>query len=166
MTPELYVRLAVVPALSLLPAPMDTPSVRAMMVAIALQETDLEHRRQLADGPARGYTQFELGITKQGKVVGGLAALLKHAKAGPLCAQVVNALDYGGATPQQLHAALEHNDVLAAAFTRLLLWTVPWALPTAQETTKGWEQYEWAWRPGMPRPEKWPRCFARAWEVV
>ncbi len=166
MQPEFYLRSAVVPALSLLPFAMDTAAARAMMVAIPLQESGLKHRKQLAAGPARGYPQFELGLDPNGKAVGGLSLLLKHANAGPLCAQVVNALDYGDLSPRELHGAMTHNDVLAAAMTRLLLWTFPGPLPGPQEPEEGWHQYLSTWRPGKPHPEKWASCYRLAWDTV
>lgn len=166
MTPMRYYHNAVMPALTLLPAAMDTDAARAMMLAIPLQESDLEHRRQFPAGPGRGYPQFELGLDESGKPTGGLALLLRHKSAGPLCARVVNDLDYGGATPAELHAALEHNDILAAAMTRLLLYTFPGPLPGQNESDEGWRQYMWCWRPSRPRPNHWGRCFAMAWDVV
>ena len=45
-------------ACSLLPARMDTRAARALLVAIGLQESRFEHRRQIG-GPARGFFQFE-----------------------------------------------------------------------------------------------------------
>jgi hypothetical protein len=164
MTPIRYYQNAVIPALRLLPATMDTDRAVAMMIAIALQESDLEHRRQFPTGPGRGYPQFELGLEEHGKPTGGLSLLLRHKAAGPLCARVVNDLDYGGATPTELHAALEHNDILAAAMTRLLLFTYPGPLPGSTESDEGWRQYMWCWRPSRPRPNHWGRCFAMAWE--
>lgn len=166
MTPEFYLHSAVIPALALLPLDMDTSNARAMMVAIPLQESGLKHRKQLAGGPARGYPQFELGMDATGKAVGGLSLLLKHQAAGPICAQVVNALDYADASPRDLHTAMTHNDVLAAAMTRLLLWTFPGPLPGRDEPNEGWHQYLSTWRPGSPHPEKWAGCFAQAWRVV
>lgn len=48
----------VVPGLELLPAKMDTPKARVMMLAIGMQESRFEHRKQIG-GPARGFFQFE-----------------------------------------------------------------------------------------------------------
>lgn len=166
MTPEFYLRAAVVPALSLFPMDMDTANARAMMVAIPLQESSLKFRKQLENGPARGYPQFELGLDGAGRAVGGLSLLLKHAVAGPLCARVVDALDYADLTPRELHGAMTHNDVLAAAMTRALLLTFPGPLPGPQEPEEGWHQYLSCWRPGKPHPEKWLGCYRLAWDTV
>ncbi len=166
MSPEFYLRAAVIPALSLFPLHMDTVNARAMMIAIPLQESSLKHRKQLENGPARGYPQFELGLDANGRAVGGLSLLLKHQTAGPLCARVVDALDYSDLTPRELHSAMTHNDVLAAAMTRALLFTFPGPLPGPQEAEEGWHQYLSTWRPGRPHPEKWPTCFRQAWQTV
>lgn len=48
------------PALKLLPS-MDSVRARMMLLAIGLQESRFEHRRQLGNGPARGFWQFESG---------------------------------------------------------------------------------------------------------
>src|SRR5699024_10369063 len=48
------------PALSLLPAVMDTHQARVMLLAIALQESDLAYREQIG-GPAHGLWMFERG---------------------------------------------------------------------------------------------------------
>ena len=55
--------------MQLLPAKMDSPQARAMLKAIALQESRFEHRKQIG-GPARGFWQFEQG--------GGVRGVLNH----------------------------------------------------------------------------------------
>lgn len=45
--------IAIRPALALLPAKMDTPAARVMLLAIGLQESRFEHRRQLVGNPPR-----------------------------------------------------------------------------------------------------------------
>lgn len=154
MTPETYIRCAIAPALSLLPPALDTPPARRMLVAIALQESSLEHRRQIR-GPARGYLQFELG---------GLRGVLKHDASRAMAVSVVTALDYAEAEPAALHEALADNDVLAAAMGRLLLFTHPQIIPVDAEAA--WSYYQWLWRPGKPHPERWPACWTRAGEAL
>lgn len=39
MTPQIYLRCAIAPALSLLPPALDTPPARQMLLAIGLQES-------------------------------------------------------------------------------------------------------------------------------
>lgn len=158
MTPETFHDNALGPALRLLPSPMDTQPARAQVLAICLQESKLEHRHQVG-GPAHGYAQFELG--------GGVRGVLTHPASRPHIQTVLAALDYDPASDATAcYAAIEHNDILAAAFARLLLWTLPGRLPTRNEQTLGWQQYIAAWRPGKPHPKVWPAHFARAWAVV
>ena len=157
---DLLIVNALEPALQLLPAFMDTVEARAMCMAIALQESRLEHRRQVG-GPARGYWQFELG--------GGVRGVLSHPASKPYIRAVLAALDYDFAPedlPVECYAAIEHNDILAAAFARLLLWTLPGALPGRDAADEGWRQYLKTWRPGKPHPDTWDRNFADAWSLV
>ena len=56
------------PALAMLPARMSSPQAAVQMLAQALQESRLKHRRQIR-GPARGLWQFETG---------GIAGVLRH----------------------------------------------------------------------------------------
>ena len=157
---DLLIEHALEPALQLLPANMDSVEARAMCVAIALQESHLEHRRQVG-GPARGYWQFELG--------GGVRGVLSHPASKPYIRQVLAALDYDAAPedlPGVCYAAIEHNDILAAAFARLLLWTLPDALSGRDEPDLGWQQYLKAWRPGKLHPDTWDDNFAKAWRLV
>jgi len=159
MTTGLFLRTAIEPALALLPEAMHTPEARALVLAIALQESRLRHRRQIG-GPARGYCQFEQG--------GGCTGVLTH-RASTVHAQVIcTALDVTP-TPAAVYAALEFQDLLAASFARLLLWTDPEALPTDQGmdgAEAGWRIYLRTWRPGKPHEGTWPECYARAWSTV
>jgi hypothetical protein len=127
-----------------------------MLIAIGHQESRFAARRQLG-GPARGFWQFELG---------GVNGVLSHvATKGPI-GDALKALQYPHTpTPLGCHLALEHNDVLAATFARLLLWSLPGALPVQSEPDRGWAQYVGAWRPGKPRPETWSESWAIGWSV-
>lgn len=156
MNPSLFLRNALEPALRLLPPQMDSLGGRAMTIAICLQESRLEHRRQIG-GPARGYAQFEQG--------GGVRGVLTHPASKPHIEAVCAALDYEP-NPETCYIAIEHNDILAAAFCRLLLWTLPDKLPAAGEVEGSWRQYVAAWRPGKPNPASWPRFYAQAWGMV
>lgn len=143
-------------AFSLLPEGMDSPEARAMLVAIGLQESGFLHRAQIG-GPAHGFWQFEKG--------GGVAGVLTHPSTARLAADVCESLRY---EPEAwaCYVALEHNDVLACCFARLLLWTLPGSLPAADEADEGWHQYLDAWRPGKPHRETWAGHFGAAWELV
>lgn len=150
-------------ALSLLPATMSSREARAQLLAICLQETECDARRQggrgtrAGIGPATGLWQFERA--------GGVKEILSHATTGPIVKPICRLLLYSP-TPAIVHAALEHNDTLAAVFARLLLWVDPRTLPTPIEHSKGWSIYLNNWRPGKPHPEKWKANFSQAWAVV
>jgi hypothetical protein len=154
MTPS-YLRRHVVPAaLVLLPPGMTSPQAEALLVAIALQESRIRARRQ-AGGPARSYWQFETG---------GVSGVLSHPSTFATSRQVLAALDYPSTLSAALVlAALEHHDVLACAFARLLLWTLPGSLPGRDDPQAGWQTYLQAWRPGKPRPESWLDAWRTAW---
>lgn len=144
-------------AFALLPGGMDSTEARAMLLAIALQESDLRERAQGGGGPARGFWQFERA--------GGVAEILRHKTTGPIMAHVCATLQYR-ADANTCHAAIEHNDVLATCFARLLLFVDPRALPSPIETQKGWNIYLANWRPGKPGPARWPSNFAEGWRIV
>ena len=144
------------PALRILPPMMTSDAAKAMLLAIGMQESRLTHRKQI-NGPARGLWQFERG--------GGVAGVLRHpatqAHAATLCWRCGNA----GTTAAVYHQ-LEHDDVLAAGFARLLLWTLPGVLPVRGQAEEGWRQYIAAWRPGKPHRHTWDKFYEDAWEVV
>ncbi len=126
-----------------------------MLLAIGLQESGLCKRRQLG-GPARGFWQFERN---------GIIGVLRHRETiGPLN-KALNTLCYLP-NESECYDAVEHNDVLAAVFARLLLWTLPSALPTKDETAIGWTQYLDAWRPGRPHEARWSGNYRAAWAHV
>lgn len=156
MAPETLLRNAITPALRLLPAGMNSAPAKVMMVAIALQESRCKHRRQIG-GPAKGYWQFEQG--------GGVRGVLTHSASKAHIQTVLTLLDY----PMQsdsagCYAVIEHNDILAACFARLLLWTLPSPMPT--DAQAGWDAYIAAWRPGKPHPQAWPAFYEQALTVV
>ncbi|MCR4331686.1 MAG: lytic transglycosylase domain-containing protein [Sulfuricaulis sp.] len=140
---------------ALLPLAMDSPQAKAMLMAIAMQESRFDERRQIG-GPARGFWQFEFG---------GIRGVLNHKQSQPLIRSVLDRLDYDH-KPDTSYAAIEHNDVLAFAYARCLLWTLPDPLPAQHETEEGWRQYADAWRPGRPHRATWNAFFTQAWKMV
>ncbi|QYJ23444.1 hypothetical protein KYT87_09575 [Achromobacter sp. ES-001] len=146
------IKTGIEPALALLPAKMDTPAARVMLLAIGLQESRFIHRRQI-NGPARGFWQFERG--------GGVVGVLTHSASAALARQVCEAR---GVTPTApaVYAQLESDDVLAAAFARLLLWTDPGRLPAVGDSKGGWDLYARTWRPGKPHQQTWSDLHAQA----
>lgn len=150
------------PALALLPTPWNTPAARAMLRAIAMQESQLLYRRQLERGPARGFYQFELGnlTARQGGVVG----VMNDFRVKAHVESAIHRLQYE-ADPTKIYVAIEHNDVLASVLARALLWTVPEPLPSRLDAPEGWRQYLFVWRPGKPKEDTWERNFRTAWDM-
>ncbi|MFY0480419.1 hypothetical protein [Achromobacter marplatensis] len=143
------------PALALLPAKMDTPAARVKLPAIGLQESRFLHRRRIGDGPARGLWQFERG--------GGVRGVLTHPASREYAYRVCTVQGVGPIAAA-VHPALEVDDVLAASFARLLMWTDARNLPAVGDAKGGWELYARTWRPGKPHPQTccngWLKCVA------
>lgn len=142
MTPrplDEVIEQAIRPALALLPEPMTSDRAIVMLLAIGLQESRFAHRVQVG-GPARGYWQFEDG--------GGLRGVLEHVSSAPHASIVAGALGYHPPGRRFLFEALAHNDILAAAFARLLLYTDYHPLPAVTDTAGAFTYYLRNWRPG------------------
>lgn len=151
---DAILRTAVNPALSLLPVAMDTDGARVQMLATTLQEAQAKYRFQFEGGPARGLWMFEEG--------GGVKGVMQHpasrSHALAICASRHLVFDR-----YAVWQALAHDDILAAAFARLLLWTDPLPLPRVDApAAEGWSCYDRLWRPGKPRPDDWPANHAAA----
>jgi hypothetical protein len=147
---------AITPALGLLPANRDTREARVMLLAIGLQESRFVHRRQIK-GPAVGFWQFERG--------GGVRGVLAHASSWA-DARAVCAIRDVEPTSTGVYNSLAHDDILAAAFARMLLWTDPQRLPSLGDADGAWSLYLRTWRPGKPHPETWPALYAQALAAV
>lgn len=157
---QTVIETAIKPALSLLPDKMDTPAARVMLLAIGLQESRFEHRRQLVGnpprptGPAKSFWQGEQG---GGMVHGVRLHPGTRAAAAALCrARGVPARD------AEVWDAIENDDVLAAGLARLLLWSDPGRLPAVGDADSAWALYLRTWRPGKPHPQTWPDLYRRA----
>jgi len=142
-------------SLSLLPPRYDSTEARAMLIAIALQESDLRHRQQIG-GPARGYWQFEHI---------GVRGVLEHSATAQVATELLKRLDYD-TTSTAAYGAIIHNDVLAGCLARLALFRLPQPLPGRSQSDEAWRQYIQVWRPGKPHPDKWSHNYARAWDHV
>jgi len=143
---------AIVPAYDTLPGRMSSVSATVMLLAIGLQESRLVHRRQIR-GPARGLWQFERD--------GGVAGVLRHPSTREAARQVCVERAVP-AVPGDVYHRLEIDDVLAAAFARLLLWTDAKPLPQLGDEATAWDYYIRNWRPGKPHPGTWPELYDRA----
>ena len=148
-------------ALAGLPASMDSPQARVLLIAIALQESRLTHRDQIVKGkkpgvkgPALGLWQFELG--------GGVKGVLSH----PASALHAKSLVDFTTGPRGVWLMLELSDTLAAQFARLLLWTDPRPLPVRGDAAAGWNYYIRNWRPGKPHPQTWGAFWREAEALV
>lgn len=139
-----------------LPARLDSPEARVMLLAIGLQESRFAHRQQIG-GPARGLWQFERG--------GGIKGVLTHA-ASKVLAAAYCAVAGVSATPEAAYKAVGENDVLACQFARLLLLTDPRALPALGDEQGAWAYYLRNWRPGKPHPKTWAALYQQALRAV
>ena len=144
-----YPREAIDAAFRLLPDKMDTQFARINLAAIGFQETSYKTRIQYGNGPARSYWQFERG---------GIKGVMLHQTTIRLASELCDArgVDFNS---EKIWQAMETDDVLGAAFARLLMWTDSQALPTNEQDA--WTMYaERLWRPGRPHPDKW----AASWQ--
>jgi len=155
VTPQLYDRIILPAVFELLGPKYDSREARAMLIAIALQESRLQYRRQI-QGPARGYHQFETG---------GVQAVLTHRGVGPAAHQAAKDLGYAPLVPV-LHPAFEHNDLLDGAFARLLLYADARPLPKPAQHDLAWTIYIFGWRQGKPHRQTWNDCYDEAWGIV
>lgn len=156
MTPREVNEKILSPAFALLPSVMDSPEARVMLLAIGGQESNLEYRRQVF-GPARGLWQFERG--------GGVRGVLEHPATRGHARRVCRARGIQ-ASARFVHPSLERDDILAAAFARLLLWTDPQPLPRIGDEGDSWGLYIRTWRPGKPHPGRWPAHYNAAIEAA
>jgi hypothetical protein len=150
-----YVRDCITAALRQLPERMDTPSARLLIIAAGFQESDFQHRRQMG-GPARGFWQFE-------EI--GCRGVLMHHTTQDVARGLMLSARYAPHS-DEAYGAIEHNDVLAAAFARLCFWRLPEPLPHTTDRDGLWHYYRVAWAPGRPRPEKWAESYRKALEWV
>jgi len=128
----------------------NTRDASIIMAAIAYQESNFFHRKQII-GPARGLWQFEMN--------GGVIGVLRHSSSAKLALEVcrIRKVEH---TTKNVYDQLEHDDVLAAAFARLLLWTDPKPIPSDPDSA--WQYYLKIWRPGKPHPGRWKECWSNA----
>lgn len=158
MALESVLRAAVLPALSLLPPKMDSDAARLEMLAITLQEAEAIHRVQIGGAPAHGLWQMEEG--------GGVRGVMTHPDSRDF-ARALCATRRQPFVQRTVWEALANDDILAAGFARLLLWTDFRPLPTLDAPAEeGWACYQRNWRPGKPRPADWPKNHAQARALV
>lgn len=160
------IRLYIIrPGLLLLPERMRSPEAEALLLAIGLQESRFEHRRQIVrnrdgllvpTGPARGWPQFErIGLQEV------MTNRLTRQHFESVCEVLRYPLNF-----DFVFEGITHNDTLACCAARLLLWADPEPLPGATEMQAGWRYYLRQWRPGKPHFETWPNFWRDAWEFA
>ncbi len=144
-------REVIEPTMALLSERMDSAEARVLMLAICGQEANWIHRKQIG-GPARGLWQFEQG--------GGVRGVLTHPASRDIAVGVC--IERGlvnGNLVQSVYDALPEDDILAACFARLLLWTDPAPLPKIGAKQEAWQYYTRNWRPGRPHPKTWSGVY-------
>jgi hypothetical protein len=166
--PGEFLRSVIDPALSglsgIMARDMASDEARVLLLAIAMQESGLEHRRQV--GPngaplptlARGWWQFEKG--------GGVAGVLAHKSSAEAAKQVCELLEIEPLGAQTVHEALAWHDHLAACFARLLLFTDTQPLPEIGDEEAAWDYYMRNWRPGKPHRDRWSGIYPQALDAV
>lgn len=132
-----------------------------MLLAIGLQESRFQHRRQIVNGkpigPAKGYWQFER--------LGGCRGVVDHPSSRYWMHSVCTAR--GAAfNATAVWNAIEGDDVLAASAARLLLFTDPRRLPELGDVREAWNLYIRTWRPGKPHRHTWDALYAEALDHV
>jgi hypothetical protein len=156
---DAILRSAINPALSLLPAKMDSDAARVMLLAAGLQESRLKYRFQKTSdpyvkGPARGLWQHERG--------GGVAGVMGN-RATREYAEAVCKLRGVPYDSTLVWTKLEFDDILAAVFARLLMFADPKPLPAVDAShDDAWACYMRCWRPGKPHRDTWDEFHAQA----
>lgn len=150
------------PGLQLLAPKLDTPQARVLLLAIGLQESKFTARRQMGNGPARSFWQFEEGAT----ISSGVKGVLNHPASGDTLRRVAVSRGVAG-TSRAIWEAIERDDLLACALARLLILTDAAPLPALGDADGAWALYALrCWRPGKPHPETWPGYYAQAFAEV
>ena len=135
----------------------NSPEARVMLLATGYQETKFLTRVQYGDGPAHGFWQFEQG--------GGVKGVCQHHLTTTQAQLICRARDCSF-DPRAVWAQLAHDDILAAAFARLLLFTDSAPLPALGDAEGAWACYLRCWRPGKPRPGDWAEGYQKALALV
>lgn len=131
---------------------------KALMMAIAGQESAWTDRIQIPGGQARGFWQCELEGAVDGVMLNdGMNAIL--AKVGALYSIDVD-------MASTVFEAIAWHDPLAYTVARLALWMDPQPLPAVGDLDGAWATYLRVWRPGKPDPTRWATVYPQAIAVV
>lgn len=153
-------------AYQLLPPKWATKEATVAILAAGYQESDFESRQQIVvnkegkltpTGPAVSWWQMEKG--------GAIRGVLNHDVTKAMARVVCEARGVAP-TPDAVWEAMKKDDVLGAAFARMLLYTNPYKLPAIGKKAEMWDLYLREWRPGKPKPQKWDKSYAFALSMV
>lgn len=152
------VQKALAEAYKLLPPKLNSPEASLLVYAFGYQESSYEARQQIIKkdgklvqaGPAVSWWQMEKG--------GGIAGVLRHEASKDMALAVCKARGVQP-TSAAVWEAMRTDDVLGAAFARLLIYTNPHRLPKIGDSGAAWALYLNEWRPGKPKPDKWPTSY-------
>lgn len=122
---------------------------RKYLLAIGFQESAFSKRRQEPVGPARSFWQIEPAT---------LLLLFEHKAVEDALKAIARELHIGD------RFAIDGSELWAAACARALLWTDPFPLKDSEE--EAWRIYLRTWRPGKPKPERWPLSWRWAEEAL
>lgn len=148
---------------------IDSPSARAMLLAVGLQESRLVETIQRGAGGkpltglARSWWQFEGG---RNQALGGILADPRTAWArDELCHMGYPCLEPGR---DDLHWCMAYDQRIGVILARALIWLDPYALPAPvpQAETTAWTLYIRCWRPGKPHHASWAANWRAAIETV
>ena len=154
MTPKEVCETIIVPSISEMVeitghAWLDTYARRRLLLAIAIQESNLETRVQIGGGPGRSFWQLEAGVRY----------LFSNEATSTFARSVCRFFGVSSDT-SELAKIMETSagDDLACCLAILMLMADPHPIPTGQDDA--WKTYLRVWRPGKPRPDAWPRSWS------
>lgn len=124
------------PALALLPESLSGREAEVLLLTTGLAASGFRNRRD-ARSQGRGYWRAE----PDGVMVGGV---LRAVQTRDLAVAVCDARQVPPIA-ERVYSALEHDDVLAAALARLLLWSDPAGLPPLGDEAGAWACYQRHW---------------------
>jgi hypothetical protein len=156
MTPQEFHTRILLPAIAVFPF-KDSAESRALLLAIAGQESFWTDRLQEAGGPARGFWQFEMG--------GAVKGVYNHPASAPILKQFCKdwEIEFNIAA---IYEAIAWCDALAYACARLLLWTDREPLPVIGQINASWVYYIRNWNPGKPIQITWPARYVSASTIL
>lgn len=139
---------------------MDSDDARVMLLTAGLQESRFKYRFQIVKGkpylkgPAKSFWQHERG----GGVICVMTNPVTRDLAQMLCKE--RGVEFNS---YAIHDAIETDDILAAAWSRLLMWADPKPLPAVDaDHETAWQCYLRCWNPGKPHRHTWDDFHTQA----